>query len=148
MCLQDETNSNVDDLGQPQTRPRYVYGRLLGIFHANVMYGGPGVSDLRKRRFDFLWVRWFAADAGRAIPWSEKKQDVLSFPPIGLQGSCSFLDPMSVLRAAHIIPCFASGPVHDEVDQQLGDKRRGEQRPLFSRCAGNRSDWKAYYVNR
>lgn len=146
MCVQDDTSSPPDPDSQPP-RPRYVYGRLLGIFHANVMYAGPGISEIRKRRFDFLWVRWFTAGADGAVPWQEKKQDVLSFPLVGLPGSCGFLDPANVVRAAHIIPRFASGPVHD-IDEEPVGREGGKKRFIFSRCAGDRTDWKAYYVNR
>jgi hypothetical protein len=34
----------------------FLYVRVLGVYHANVMYTGPGMHDLDTRHFDFLWV--------------------------------------------------------------------------------------------
>jgi len=37
----------------------FLYARVLGAYHANVIYTGPGIRDYNARRFDFLWVRWY-----------------------------------------------------------------------------------------
>jgi len=34
----------------------YEYARVIGIYHVNVVYTGPGMLDYRARRLDFLWV--------------------------------------------------------------------------------------------
>jgi len=34
----------------------FLYGRILGAYHANVIYTGPGMQDYEARRFDFLWI--------------------------------------------------------------------------------------------
>ncbi|KAH7917181.1 hypothetical protein BV22DRAFT_1052620, partial [Leucogyrophana mollusca] len=33
----------------------YLYARVLGIYHVNVTYVGPGMIDYSSRRIDFLW---------------------------------------------------------------------------------------------
>jgi len=38
---------------------RFLYARVLGAYHANIIYTGPGMHDYNARRFDFLWVRWY-----------------------------------------------------------------------------------------
>lgn len=37
----------------------YLYGRVLGIFHANVVYTASRPLSYRPRRLEFLWVRWY-----------------------------------------------------------------------------------------
>lgn len=119
----------------PQTAHRFVYARILSIFHVNVYYRGKGSLDLRKRRFDFLWVRWFQAVQPTTSPDS---LDRLSFLPARHPDAIGFLDPASVLRASHIIPRYSLGPVYDNTDEGR----------IFSKAAKEQEDWKEYYVNR
>src|ERR1700722_3457156 len=37
----------------------FMYARVLGIYHANVIYTGEGMVDYQARRVEFLWIRWF-----------------------------------------------------------------------------------------
>ncbi|KAF8235653.1 hypothetical protein L208DRAFT_1224998, partial [Tricholoma matsutake] len=37
----------------------FLYAQVLGRYHVNVIYTGPGMRDFEAHRFDFLWVRWF-----------------------------------------------------------------------------------------
>ncbi|KAJ3524523.1 hypothetical protein NMY22_g10961 [Coprinellus aureogranulatus] len=141
MCLLDPTEPRVGS-SSGDDRDLYRYGRILGVFHANVIYTGPGALDTARRRIDFLWVRWFVPK-GRSYPWSARRHDVVSLARAGSLGACDFLDPTVILRAAHIVPRFASGPIHDEKSENVGRHAR-----LFSTCAQDRSDWKEYLVNR
>jgi hypothetical protein len=34
----------------------FLYARVLGAYHANVIYVRPGMRDNQPRRFEFLWV--------------------------------------------------------------------------------------------
>ena len=43
------SNSDIDD------HP-FSYARVLGIFHANIIYTGPGSKDFQSRWIEFLWV--------------------------------------------------------------------------------------------
>ena len=43
----------------PSTDYHFLYARVLGVYHANVVYTGPGMHDYTSRRLDFLWVRWY-----------------------------------------------------------------------------------------
>ncbi|KAJ3514106.1 hypothetical protein NMY22_g14847 [Coprinellus aureogranulatus] len=142
MCLRaEEPTTPGQEHGNEVVREgcQYAYGRLLGVFHANIVYGGPGSTDLRRRRFDFLWIRWFVPAKGQSIAsnaWSSKRLDRLSLPPLAHPESCDFLDPADVLRAAHLIPRFATGKVPEEPGR------------LHSRFARDEDDWIEYYVNR
>ncbi|KAJ3515408.1 hypothetical protein NMY22_g14461 [Coprinellus aureogranulatus] len=140
MCLRadSDTPPSTPNHGGAAADKPYSYGRLLGVFHTNVVYSGPGALDFGKRRLDFLWVRWFVQEP-RTNDWSVKRQDLLTLAPVASPGSCDFLDPANILRGAHIIPRFSSGPRYGEADTQ---------RRILSKCAHEKSDWKMYYVNR
>jgi hypothetical protein len=121
---------------------RFVYGRVLGIFHVNIVYAGPGMLDHRPRRFDLLWVRWYDPLDGRFSEeslWSTMRMERVAFRTLSHPEACDFINPSDVIRAAHIIPRFAQNKVFSEEDISSGQ--------IFSKCAGNEEDWQEYYVN-
>lgn len=124
MVIADEEDSE---------RHPFMYARVLGIYHVNVIYIGPGMVDYRPRRLEFLWVRWFELEAEG--DWSQSKLDIVAFPPMADGSSFGFLDPEDVVRGCHIIPRFSKG------------RRYVDARGL-SRCARDSDDWKSYYINR
>ena len=115
----------------------YEYARVIGIYHVNVIYTGPGMLDYRARRVDFLWVRWYENlnDVPAQQGWKNAQLDRLQFPPLSDDDAFSFVDPAQVLRGCHIIPSFLAGPRHIAT---VG----------ISLCAGNSQDWREYAVNR
>lgn len=124
--------SNSDDYDHP-----FSYARVLGIFHANVVYTGPGSNDFRARRIEFLWVRWFEViqDPTPVSGWEQTLLDTVRFLPMAVEDAFGFVDPSDVLRSCHIIPSFANGLLHTD-------------RIPMSQCAGDAGDWRCYYVNR
>lgn len=117
--------------------PPYKYGRVLGIYHAHVSYTGEiapgGVRYLKPMKMEFLLVRWYDH-----IPSDEGAQvamDRLRLPEITSPDATQFIDPSTVLRAAHVIPRFSLGPEY------------GEGRGI-SEMGRDSSDWKEYFVNR
>jgi hypothetical protein len=114
----------------------FIYARILGIYHVNIVYTGPGMVDYRPERYDFLWVRWFGPDADApAGNWSHFTLDRISFPPMANEDAFGFIDPADVVRGCHIIPAFAKKKHY--VDEQG-----------LSRCAMDSGDWRSYHVNR
>jgi hypothetical protein len=113
---------------------RFCYGRLLGIYHVNVIYSGRGSLDRRPRRFDLLWVRWFE-EIGGPNSWSDGQLDRLRFYPLHSPDAVGFLDPSHVLRACHLISRFSLGKVEGHA-------------PEYSRIAKADEDWVEYLVNR
>lgn len=112
----------------------HAYGRVLGIFHANVYLPGSEPSTQHWERFDFLWIRWFKPLQSERS-WSAKRLDALTFPALSDPDSVTFVDPADVLRACHIIPRFSRGPAQmSQADLSI--------------CADNQNDWKQYMVNR
>ena len=126
MLLATTPNNDVDH--------PFLYARVLGIYHANVVYTGDGVQSYQARRFEFLWVRWYQYQ-GQNVRWCDLKLDVLAFPPLSSEGAFGFVDPGNIIRACHVIPAFSNGK-----------RYRGEVD--LSRCANDSRDWSRYYVNR
>ena len=122
--------SDSDDNAHP-----FSYARVLGIFHANIIYTGPGSRDFQSRRIEFLWVRRFEVLQDNFLAWEQHALDMVRFLPMADEDAFGFVDPTDVLRSCHIIPSFADGRLH------LDHNAR-------SRCADDSDDWKRYYVNR
>ena len=123
----------ADDAGPGASDDSFWYARILGIYHVNVIYTGPGMTDYAPRRLDFLWVRWFRPVLRGG--WAECRLDQVAFPPMADEDAFGFLDPADILRACHITPTFSRGLVHpDEV--------------AMSQLARDSRDWQRYYVNR
>lgn len=129
MLLADNSQQTCDE-----TCHHFLYARVLGIYHVNVVYTGKRSLDYTARKVYFLWVRWFKP-TGIAAKWSKLRLDSLSFPPMAQEDSFGFVDPSDVLRACHIMPAFASGKVHSDSIS-------------LSRCANDGDDYRRYYVNR
>jgi hypothetical protein len=56
MCLRSISKKEKKSV-PPSKLHRFMYARVLGVYHVNVIYCGRGAVDLRKCRFDVLWVR-------------------------------------------------------------------------------------------
>jgi hypothetical protein len=125
-------NSADDDSGSSHP---FLYARVLGIYHVNVIYTGEGSLDYAARRVEFLWVRWFKYDDNRSMDWSDLTIDRIRFFAMAHEGAFGFVDPKDVLRACHIVPAFARGKAHPD---GIG----------LSKLAQDAEDWSRYHVNR
>ena len=126
-------SSDTLDTTVPESQ-RFRYAKVLGIYHANVVYTGSGMRDYQPRRLDFLWVRWYE-HVDQPAGWAERRLDQVYFPPVAGPESFGFLDPAYALRACHIIPALAQGKVHSD---RIG----------ISRCAEDHQDWRRFYIDR
>jgi hypothetical protein len=133
----DNSRRDVMVLGDEDADTRsnhpFLYARILGIYHVNVVYTGPGMIDYAARRLDFLWVRWL--HHLEPIKWEDCKLDSVVFLPLADEDAFGFLDPMDVLRASHIVPTFSLRRIHADTIS-------------MSTCARDSHDWKQYRVNR
>lgn len=111
----------------------YSYARVLGIFHANVIYIGEGNFDYHPYRLEFLWVRWYELQSSGG--WPTRRLDEIRFPAMTNDDAFGFLDPSDVLRACHIVPCLRNGKTHSD---NLG----------ISHLSQDAHDWRSYLVNR
>ena len=77
----------------------FLYGHVLKIFHANVVYKGPGMSDYIPWQLYLLWVQWYDLEPAtkRGKSTTPYELDRLVFPPVSRQGAFGFLDPSDVL---------------------------------------------------
>jgi hypothetical protein len=126
--------ANQDGDSQTDAVHPFLYARVLAIFHANIIYNGPGMLDYAPRKIYFLWVRWFEY-SGEAVTWKHRRLDSLHFPPVAKDDAFGFVDPSHVLRGCHIIQAFKHGKVHLD---GIG----------LSPCANDSQDWRQYCVNR
>ncbi len=85
---------------------RFLYARVLGIYHTNVIYAGPVARDHEPRRIDFLWVRWFEVVDPLSSGWSKARLDLVRFPPMHQTSSFDFVDPREVLRGLSYHSCI------------------------------------------
>lgn len=116
-------------------RPRFWYARVLGAYHVNVIYEGPGQKDWNPRRLEFLWVRWYETNNADTYGWSSATLQSVSFPSVAGAFAFAFIDPVDVVRACHVISAFDSG-------------KRFEDGVGSSGLARNKDDWREYYVGR
>lgn len=113
----------------------FRYARVIGIFHANVMYVGKTVVEYRPQRVDFLWVRWYQNAKVARNGWKDLRLDMITFQSAADPTAFGFVDPSDIIRGCHIIPSFQQGKVHQD--------GKG-----ISHFAQDKSDWAFYYVNR
>lgn len=118
----------------------FLYGRVIGTYHVNIVYVGPGMKGYEPMRFDFLHIRWFQLDRAQAqcgisSSWESLRLDRLFFPPITNDDAFGFLDPSLVLRSCHLIPAFSLGKNDSNKAGHI----------LIPR---NDNEWNGYYVNR
>jgi hypothetical protein len=132
MVLNPETSDAL--LSGLNNHHPFWYARVLGIYHANVIYIGEGNTDYLPRRLEFLWVRWYDLTDHNAS-WENRRLDSISFPPMTREDSFGFINPDDVIRACHIIPAMKAGGARSD---QIG----------LSHCAQDHADWKSYFVNR
>lgn len=119
----------------PTTHP-YLYAKVLGTYHVNIVYVGPGtVVDYTPTQMEFLWVRWYQIMEGGHGGWAARKLDRVKFMPIGSPDAFGFVDPTNILRSCHMVPVFARGKFHED--------GKG-----LSSSTGDSNDWAEYYVNR
>ena len=107
----------------------FIYARVLGVYHADVIYTGPGA-----RAFQMLWVRWYEVVDPGSSGWDNSTLDMLRFPPLHQDNSFGFVDPDVVLRGCHILPAFGKGKQESSVN--------------VSRSAKDNKDYRLYYVDR
>jgi hypothetical protein len=131
MLIADSADSTEGSL----TAHHFLYARVLGIYHADVVYTGPGMCDYEARRLDFLWVRWYEIIDPASSGWNKSKLDSVRFLPLNGENTFGFVDPKDVLRGCHLMPNFAAGKRHAD---EIG----------ISRCAKDGKDYKSYYVGR
>ncbi|KIL54987.1 hypothetical protein M378DRAFT_134292 [Amanita muscaria Koide BX008] len=117
----------------------YWYGRIIGIFHAKIVYRGPGSRSSDPQIMEFLWVRWLGRDPNNGYHegWRRRRLPRVGFVFYEDAVAFGFLNPTLIIRAVHLIPCFALGRTKDLLPQ-----------PSICRLAKEEGeDWDMFYVN-
>jgi hypothetical protein len=115
----------------------YWYARILGVFHANIVYTGRDAPSFEPQQMDFVWVRWFGRDPNNyRSGWKAKRLHRIGFIPADTAGAFGFLDPQQIIRGVHLIPAFAHGRTNSLLSASIA-------RPLHD----DNEDWKFFYVN-
>lgn len=98
-------SNDVDNHEHP-----YWFGRIIGIFHINVVHSGRSSNSSQPQHFDFLYVRWFGrANEQRDYGIHARRMPRLGFIDANNPEAFGFVDPNLVLRGCHIIPDFNEG---------------------------------------
>lgn len=113
MLLGPQAEGMSEETENKTSPHRFLYARVLGIYHVNVVYMGPGMVSYEPMKFDFLWVRWFnvSLDATYSIKRLRRASrqahlDCLTFPPMAADDAFGFVDPELVLCGCHLLPMF------------------------------------------
>ena len=134
-CTQDVINfsnshHNIMILAgpNPNTRPTnevefFKYAWVLGTFHANIIYIGPGSVGHWSQRIEFLWVWCYEVIGAATAGWMHSKLDQLHFPPIAWRIAFGSVNPSDVIRVLHfpnILPRPATQQWRRYIIQQKG----------------------------
>jgi hypothetical protein len=122
-------------LHDPHSNQPFRYARVIGIYHANIVYTGPGMINYEPRRMEFIFIRWYEHQGILPTTWDSLTLESVELAPVAGDDAFGFVDPSDVLRACHIVPAFSKGKTHSD--------NRG-----LSRLARDSSDWRSYVVNR
>jgi hypothetical protein len=130
--------SPVDD--DPEAHP-FWYARVLGIFHADVVYRAVsegGDVSMMSQWMEFLWVRWFGDEPDYRPSIRNARLPKVGFVPESDPQPFGFLDPALVIRACHLIPDFRAGRTSTLLTTNEA---------TAARHPGETDDWVNYYVN-
>jgi hypothetical protein len=115
-----------------------MYARVIGIYHANIIYIGEGNIDYQPHRLEFVWVRWYrVSKRNTTSSWRSRRLDRLEFLPINHEKAFGFINPSDILRATHIVPIYCRDQVYN-----------GRSYSGVSFWAQDGKDWNEYVVNR
>jgi hypothetical protein len=78
----------------------FKYGQVLGIYHVNVVYTGPGMVDYKPFRMEFLWVCWYQIQDGLPGGWQCWQLDRAVFPSVTEDDVFGFIYPSQVVGLA------------------------------------------------
>ncbi|KAE9389208.1 hypothetical protein BT96DRAFT_1025149 [Gymnopus androsaceus JB14] len=156
--INPRTHPHIITLSPPGTDHPFTYGRVIGVFHANVRLQrvhGSNITPTNFVRINFLWVRWFRYDSTYKSGWKAKRLHRIQFYDGKDPTAFGFLDPALVVRGVHIIPGFhyggASGDNPDwpwaEYLPEDSIARQYETINIHGKLAIETDDWVFHYVN-
>ncbi|KAJ3826559.1 hypothetical protein F5880DRAFT_1476040, partial [Lentinula raphanica] len=150
--INPRTHPDIITLSSTDSSHPFTYGRIIGIFHANVMFSGTqSIQPIGLKRVDILWIRWYRCDESYESGFEAKQQPRVYFMDPRDPAAFDFLDPIDVIRAVHIIPAFQYSDVEEEdaslVFAQDSIARVYEHITVFGTREIETEDWSRNYVN-
>ncbi|KAE9391050.1 hypothetical protein BT96DRAFT_1062353 [Gymnopus androsaceus JB14] len=150
--INPRTHPDIITLSPEGSSHPFTYGRVIGIFHVNVSFSGTAdIRPIDDERVDCLWVRWYQYDESFASGFKAKRLPRISFMDPRDSAAFDFLDPVDVIRAAHLIPTFVCGDVEEENPELVLPADSVARQYEYLTPQGKREvepdDWSRYYVN-
>ena len=130
------TLSHEDD-EESKTKFSYWFEWIVGIFHAMVVYTGPGSHSVKPQHMEFLFVQWFGYDLGHWGGWNANHLYWISFIDRDDKAAFGFLDPQEVIWGVHLIPVSHYGWTHNLLPLSHFACPRQD----------NDEDWEFFYMN-
>jgi hypothetical protein len=113
----------------------YWYARIRGLFHARVFLNIPGVPH-QPQDIEFAWIRWLGVHYPHDSGWMAKRLPMVGFiAPGDGSDAFGFVDPMHIIRAAHLMPC-----------RTLGRSDNGLGATIVRDMDDDDQDWNYFYV--
>lgn len=88
----------------------YWYARVIGIYHASVLYNDPKSWNKQRNDMDFVWIRWLGPSENYTGGWKAKRLHRVGFVhPKDQSPLFGFLDPANIIRGVHLLPATHYG---------------------------------------
>ena len=126
-------------LNQSEDGHPFVYARVLGIYHADVVYTISSSGISQAHTMEFLFVQWYQRDTSYNAGFLHRRLHRLSLCDANLDASFGFLDPDDIIWGCHLIPAFACGRAAANVTTPDSDIVADPPEAIY--------DWRYYYVN-
>lgn len=106
VVLSDDQVDN--DTATSRSEHPFAYGQVLGIYHMNMIYIGPRMTNYQLICLEFLWIQWYrrVSICNSSIA---HKFDCLKFCSVEDADAFSFINLLGILHGCHIIPRFWEG---------------------------------------
>ncbi|KAK7435190.1 hypothetical protein VKT23_019760 [Stygiomarasmius scandens] len=145
--INPRTHADIIALAPPENHHPFVYGRVIGVFHANVRICQTNqLREIRHQQIEFLWVRWLEYDSMFISGWKAKRLPRIHFLHSDDPHAFDFIDPVDVIRGVHLIPAFDYGGTQDYLPAD-SIARQYEAPTISGPREVETDDWIYYYVN-
>ena len=121
---------------QSNTSHPYLYGRVIGIYHVDVVHADTAPDS---QRIEFLHVRFFQLDDKHEGGFNSRRFYRVNFLEADDPDAFGLVDPARVIRGTHIIPAFA----HSTTDRSITDSISR----VYTDAYAHDKDWRYYYIN-
>ncbi|KAF8145027.1 hypothetical protein K438DRAFT_1735667 [Mycena galopus ATCC 62051] len=158
--MNPRTRADVMTLApEHDTSHPFLYARILGIFHVDVVHNIPGATTV-PTSIEVLWAHRFRIDTSYRAGFKAKRLHRLQFIPGDDPLAFDLLNPDEVIRGVHLIPAFAHGRTHDLLQRSISpeddeewfeepDDDSAGWRSIALENEKNHEDgeWRYHYVN-